>query len=232
MADEETVRSLNHFAGFRLRPEFWGLDADHRGQLLAALPPALGGQPAAFEVYQLYPTSPEADVLLWAASPLADDGGTRDFLRRYAQATLPLRPYMEPRFALWGYTAASVYSKARSAQEMDPFDPDRRTYLAIYPFVKTEDWYLLSRDARQGMMNEHIRLGKQYSQIRQLLLYSFGVQDQEFVVVYEMEDLPLFSKLVQELRSTDARRYTRRDSPLYTGVRQPAEDPFGLWTRA
>jgi len=232
MADEKVARSLNHFAGFRLRPEFWALTAEERSRALGSLAPALGSQPAAFEVYQLYPTSPEADFLIWAASPLSDDGSTRDFMRRYAQATLPLRPYLEPRFALWGYTAASVYSKARSAQEMDPFDSDRGTYLALYPFVKTEDWYLLSRDARQGIMNEHIRLGKQYSQIRQLLLYSFGVQDQEFVVVYEMEDLPLFSRLVQELRSTDARLYTRRDSPLYTGVRQPADDPFGLWTQA
>ncbi len=42
----------------------------------------------------------------------------------------------------------------------------------MYPFVKTDDWYLMSRDARQGMMNEHIRIGKQYREISQLLLYS------------------------------------------------------------
>ena len=50
----------------------------------------------------------------------------------------------------------------------------------------------MSREARQGMMNEHIRIGKQYEDINQLLLYSFGLQDQEFVVVYETENLPLF----------------------------------------
>lgn len=67
-------------------------------------------------------------------------------------------------------------------------------------------------------MNEHIRLGKGYPQIKQLLLYSFGLQDQEFVVVCEMEDLPLFSDLVHELRSTEARRHTERDTPLITAI--------------
>jgi chlorite dismutase len=49
------------------------------------------------------------------------------------------------------------------------------------------------------MMNEYIRIGKQYAEIGQLLLYSFGLQDQEFVVVYEMDNLTLFSQLVHEL---------------------------------
>ncbi|NIR65414.1 MAG: chlorite dismutase family protein [candidate division Zixibacteria bacterium] len=87
----------------------------------------------------------------------------------------------------------------------------------------------MGREARQGMMNEHIRIGKQYSEIKQLLLYSFGVQDQEFVVVYEMDDLQQFSDLVQELRSSEARRFTLRDTPLYTAIYHPAEETLSIW---
>jgi chlorite dismutase len=54
-------------------------------------------------------------------------------------------------------------------------------------------------------------------------VYSFGVQDQEFVVVYEMENLYRFSELVNELRGSDGRAYTERDTPLYTGVWRAAE---------
>ncbi len=73
-------------------------------------------------------------------------------------------------------------------------------------------------------MNEHIRVGHQYPEIKQLLLYSFGVQDQEFIVVYEMATLYRFSELVNELRSSDVRVYTERDTPVYTGVwRSPQE---------
>ena len=81
----------------------------------------------------------------------------------------------------------------------------------------------MSREARQGMMNEHIRIGIQ------LLLYSFGVQDQEFVVVYEMDDLHQFSDLVNELRSSEARRYTLRDTPLHTAIYHPADETLALW---
>ncbi len=88
---------------------------------------------------------------------------------------------------------------------------------------------MMSKDARQGMMNEHIRVGHQYPEIKQLLLYSFGLQDQEFIVVYEMDDLAQFSDLVNELRSTEARRYTERDTPIFTGVYHPAEETLRLW---
>ncbi len=87
----------------------------------------------------------------------------------------------------------------------------------------------MSRDARQGMMNEHIRIGHQYPEIMQLLLYSFGVQDQEFVVVYETDDLTQFSDLVNELRGTEARRYTERDTPLFTATHHTAEETLAMY---
>ena len=83
---------------------------------------------------------------------------------------------------------------------------------------RTRFVYLLGRETRQGMMNRHIRTGKQYRQIKQQLLYSFGLQDREFVVAYEMDDLRLFSKLVHDLRGTEGRRYTLSDAPLHTGL--------------
>jgi chlorite dismutase len=105
----------------------------------------------------------------------------------------------------------------------------RKPYMVIYPFVKTGDWYLMSADARQGMMNEHIKLGKQYPDITQLLLYSVGLQNQEFVVVYETDDLTHFSDLVYRLRATEVRRYTERDTPLHTAIYHPAEETLAMW---
>jgi chlorite dismutase len=78
-------------------------------------------------------------------------------------------------------------------------------------------------------MNEHIRIGKQYPEITQLLLYSIGIQDQEFIVVYETDDLTQFSDLVYELRDSEARRFTERDTPLYTAIYHPAEETLALW---
>jgi chlorite dismutase len=139
------------------------------------------------------------------------------------------RTLAQPMTALWGYTRPSVYARGASDQEIDPFAAQRLPYLVLYPFVKTIGWYLLGKDTRQGMMNEHIRIGRQYPEIKQLLLYSFGVQDQEFVVVYETENLYRFSELVNELRGSDVREYTQRDTPVYTGIWRTPDAMAGLF---
>ncbi|MCH8978559.1 MAG: chlorite dismutase family protein, partial [Armatimonadetes bacterium] len=118
-------------------------------------------------------------------------------------------------------------ARGKTEQDIDPFDGDRSRYFVIYPFAKTKEWYLMTKDSRQGMMNEHIKKGKEYPEIKQQLLYSFGLQDQEFVVSYEMEDLAMFSKLVHELRSTQGRIYTALDTPIITGVHRTPEEFVG-----
>jgi len=41
-------------------------------------------------------------------------------------------------------------------------------------------------------MNEHMKVGHEYPSIRQALAYSFGLDSQDFVVAYEMDDLAEF----------------------------------------
>jgi chlorite dismutase len=224
---EETARTLNHFALLSFKDAYWPLSPAARADFHRDW---LAGLRAAAQSVQIYqPTESGVDLIVWSALPIEDPAATARFFDCYAKANNPYRPYLEPVTSLWGFTRPSQYTKTRSTQEIDPFAETRRRYLVIYPFVKTTDWYLLGREARQGMMNEHIRIGKQYEDITQLLLYSFGVQDQEFVVVYEMDDLPRFSDLVNELRSVDGRRYTLRDTPLHTGIYHLAEDTLALW---
>src|SRR6266498_3501789 len=127
------------------------------------------------------------------------------------------------------WSALPADDKRDAAVFFEKFVLANKPYLIIYPFSKTTEWYLMSREARQGMMNEHIRIGKQYDDIRQLLLYSFGLQNQEFVVVYETDELARFSDLVNELRDTEGRRYTLRDTPLHTAIYHPAEETLALW---
>jgi chlorite dismutase len=94
--------------------------------------------------------------------------------------------------------------------------PGKHKYLFIYPFVKTRDWYRLNMPARQGMMNEHITVGHKYPRVKLNTTYSFGLDDQEFVVAFESDYPEDFVDLVMELRETDASRYTLRDTPIFT----------------
>lgn len=94
--------------------------------------------------------------------------------------------------------------------------PGKGKYLFIYPFVKTRPWYMLPHDERQDMMDEHIKVGSKYTSVKLHTTYSFGLDDQEFVVAFETDEPSDFLDLVQELRETKASMYTLRDTPMYT----------------
>ena len=72
-------------------------------------------------------------------------------------------------------------------------------------------------------MGEHIKVGRAYPNISQILLYSTGLGDQEFIVGYETESLAEFQDLVTDLRSTEARRHTLQDTPIFTCVHRSPE---------
>src|SRR5437667_1367307 len=102
--------------------------------------------------------------------------------------------------------------------------PGRRPYLFVYPFVKTRDWYLLPQSERQRIMNEHIAIGHKYPRVKINTTYSFGLDEQDFVVAFEADEPSEFLDLVQELRETESSKYTARDTPMYTCRRATIEE--------
>lgn len=225
---ESNPRSLNHFSLFKFKEGYYQLGTNERKKFQQDFLGGVQNAAARVDMFQVYPTSMKGDILMWSALEVDDPEAAGFFFTAFSQATDPYRHLIEPVFTLWGFTKSSQYTKTRSTQEIDPFSNERKPYLVIYPFAKTPKWYLMSREARQGMMNEHIKIGKQYPEIKQLLLYSFGLQDQEFVVVYETDDLTKFSDLVYELRDTEARRYTLLDTPVITAIYHPTEETLKL----
>jgi chlorite dismutase len=96
--------------------------------------------------------------------------------------------------------------------------PAHAKYLFVYPFVKTREWYRLAPDERWRIMQEHIKVGREYPEIDLNTSYSFGLDDQEFVVAFETDEPASFLDLVQRLRTTEASAYTKRDTPTFTCV--------------
>lgn len=170
-------------------------------------------------LYKIFPMSYNVDFMVWLAFDFENENILSLANDEIFKVYLNMGDSFELVDVLWGFTKPSIYSKAtKSTQEIDPFSNNRKKFLTVYPFVKTPEWYLLKQDTRQGMMNEHIRIGRQYPEILQLLLYCFGLSNNEFVVVYEMDSIVLFEKLVYDLRQSEARKYTLRDTPIYTGI--------------
>jgi len=112
-------------------------------------------------------------------------------------------------------TKPSPYSESESRPEICISE---RKYLFVYPFDKKREWYGLPLDERQRIMTDHIEVGRRHPEISINTAYSFGLDDQEFVVSFEGDEPGEFLDLVQELRGTESSSYTLRDTPIFTCV--------------
>ncbi len=176
------------------------------------------------EAYSTIGLRSEGDLLLWRMADRIED------LEETAAAALGtgVGRWMSVSLSLIGLTRQSQYVRRPSAQEQSLFAGERSRYLVVYPFVKNVDWYLAPLEERKQVMAGHMKVGHRYPQVRQLLAYSFGLDDQEYVVAYETDDLVAFQDLVRELRETEARRSTVRDTPIITAVHRPLPEVLGL----
>ena len=138
-----------------------------------------------------------------------------------------LGKYLEVTQSFLSMTKRSIYmDKEHPEHDEDRLHiiPGKGKYLFVYPFVKTRNWYMLPLEERQEMMDQHIRVGSKYRSVRLHTTYSFGLDDQEFVVAFETDYPNDFLDLVQELRETKASMYTLRDTPMYTCRKRSLED--------
>ena len=154
------------------------------------------------------------DLLLWRIAP------SLEALEESAAAALRcgMGTWMSVKESFLGLIQPSQYVKKPTPQEQSLFSGERSRYLIVYPFTKSADWYLLDKETRQRVMNEHMKVGHGYPQVRQLLAYSFGLDDQEFVVAFETDYPADFLDLVEKLRGGEASAYTERETPIFTCV--------------
>jgi chlorite dismutase len=142
-----------------------------------------------------------------------------------------LGKYLHTPYAYLAMTKRSVYVDKLNPEHEEQrlrIVPGKAKYLFIYPFVKTPEWYLLTKYARQGMMDEHIMVGSKYPSVKLNTTYSFGLDDQEFVVAFESDKPEDFLDLVMELRETQGRLYTLRDTPIFTCISKTPQECLDL----
>jgi chlorite dismutase len=159
----------------------------------------------------------DVDLILWL---VADDP---ERLQRLAVALnrTPLGQALEMRYAYLGVAGASQYDPTHGPAFLRGIPPKR--YLSVYPFTKTPEWYLLPFERRRELMVEHGRLGDEFPSVLTNTVNSFGVQDQEFIVALEDDDVATLVTMVQRLRAAEVRRYTQLDTPIFLGLRKEPE---------
>ena len=218
-------RRYVHALALGLDPAWRRLDRDDRcrtGEQFAAAVTAQSD--VSTFTYSMIGLKAGVDLVLWSLAPSLEalEDKTAAALRTGMGA------WMTVRYSFLGLIAPSQYVKRPTQQEQSLFAGERSRYLVVYPFTKSTEWYLLSAEERQKVMNEHMKVGHRFDQVRQLLAYSFGLDDMDFLVAYETDDLPAFGELVRELRGTESRRSTVRDTPILTGVHRPIEEITAL----
>lgn len=214
MSEDKFVHAL----ALGLDPAWRRLPADERCRSAEELCAAVTAtSDVATFTYSMVGLKAGVDVLLWSLSP------TLEALEEKSAHVLRagMGAWFTSRHSFLGMIRPSQYVKRPTEQEQSLFTGERSAYLVVYPFTKSADWYLLPQDTRQQVMNEHMKVGHRFRQVRQLLAYSFGVDDMDFLVAYETDDLQAFGELVRELRATESRRSTVRDTPILTGIHRP-----------
>lgn len=221
---QNAPRQFVNFVFYKLDPAFRRLDektkASAREQLLASL----GSLPQGMIClsYSLVGLRGDVDFMLWRISYNSDDFQAQSAAINHST----LGGYLSIPYSYLSMSKRSVYVDKidpSHTQSRTRIAPGRGRYIFVYPFVKTREWYLLPLERRQAMMDEHISAGNKYPSVKLNTTYSFGLDDQDFVVAFESDEPKDFLDLVMELRETQASRYTVRDTPIFTSVRRPID---------
>jgi chlorite dismutase/nitrite reductase/ring-hydroxylating ferredoxin subunit len=215
-----TKRQYVRFAFYKVDPLWRRLpldeQADHKRELLKTIESF--NRRMLLRPYSLMGTRADAELLLWQIAESVEPFQEL----AVAIAATPMGAYLSLSTSLLSQTKRSIYEirdNPNESVERLIISPSEAKYLFVYPFVKTRPWYKLTLEERQTMMDEHIRIGRKYPAVKLNTTYSFGLDDQEFVVAFETDEPSDFLDLVQELRETDASLYTLRDTPLYSCIR-------------
>jgi hydrogen peroxide-dependent heme synthase len=99
-----------------------------------------------------------------------------------------------------------------------------RTYLCVYPFVRTAEWYLLAPSERAGLLAEHGELGRAFPNVLANTTSAFGLGDWEWILAFETDELDALVDCIRKLRESRSRLYTKSEVPFVTGIRKAVAD--------
>jgi len=222
LGSPQIERQMVNFQFYRLDPAFRRLDAKLKAEAGEEFLAAVLDKPAGMHClsYSTAGLRAETDLMLWRIAPSTDhfQAQTR------AINKTRLAGYLSSPHAFLAMTKRSMYIDKIDPQHVEDrmhIVPGKRKYLFVYPFVKTRDWYLIPHEARQSIMDVHIEVGNKFPSVKLNTTYSFGMDDQEFVVAFETDEPKDFVDLVMSLRETQSSKYTLRDTPIFTCVQMP-----------
>ena len=161
--------------------------------------------------YSLVGTRGDCDLMVRAIAPSLDPIHELHVLLNQSG----LLRWAEVPYSYLAMTKESPYSDEPD-RPLEPRAGADARYLVVYPMWKKREWYRLTEDERMRVMRDHIAVARRFGGIETNTAYSFGLDDQEFVVAFDTDDPAEFLDLVQELRTTESSAYTASETPIFT----------------
>jgi peroxiredoxin len=213
----DTVYAL--YPCFKASPSFSDLDADDAAQEVENLFKGWDGVNVR-GVYSTYGFRADTDLMLWLV------GATPDALQ---EAVVSFRRTEAGRLLELSWSFMGVVKPAEFTQDHSPAfvrgEPPRR-YLSVYPFVRTPEWYLLAPEERSALLREHGEIGREFPDVLANTTSAFGINDWEWILAFEADELDRIVECIRRLREAEARRYTKEEVPFVTGIRKDVRAAF------
>jgi peroxiredoxin len=175
----------------------------------------LGGKDVVVRgLYDVAGLRADADLMIWWHAPTAD--ALQDAYNMFRHTSLGQHLH-----GVW--SAMALHRPAEFNKSHIPAflaGEPARSYVCVYPFVRSYEWYLLPDEERREMLAEHGRLARDYPDVRANTVASFALGDYEWMLAFEADELHRIVDLMRELRASRARRHVREEVPFYTGRRR------------
>jgi len=210
-------RQFVNFTFYRARPEWRLLSENEKRDCKSGFIAAVDDFRSSLMIhsYSTVGLRTSADFLIWRIGTALDP--MQEMTGRLNQTEMA--KYVEPTHSLLSMTKRSMYIEkecAAQGEDRTHIVPGQSEYLFVCPLLRTREWYTRPQEQRHEMMEENLRIGSKYRSVKLHTTYSFGLDDQEFVVAFETNKPADFLDLFQELRETKASCFTLRDTPMFT----------------
>jgi chlorite dismutase len=225
MADGKQARELNE----RIRYTAWSVFSvadpilDGNREKLAAEVEQLFAELAQDDVtirgtYDVSALRADADLMIWWHATTAEQ--LQDAYSRFRQTELGR--HLQPVWSVMALHRPAEFNKSHIPAFLA--DEEARGYVCVYPFVRSYDWYLLEDSERRTLLAEHGKMARDYPDVRANTVASFALNDYEWILAFEADELHRIIDLMRHLRGSKTRLYVREEVPFYTGIKRPIAD--------
>lgn len=199
---------------------FGELDVDDAAQEVENLVKGWDGAVTVRGVYSTWGFRADTNLMLWLLGPSPD--AVQDALIGFRRTEAGRR--LRLTWSFMGVVKAAEFTADHAPAFVRGEAPKR--YACVYPFVRTAEWYLLPKEERATLLREHGEMGREFPEVLANTTSAFGINDWEWILAFEADELERIVDCIRRLREAQARRFTKEEVPFVTGIRKDVRGAF------